>query len=123
MAKAMLTKREAQTLALICLGFDSTGAAYLMGVSKRTVDYHIANIFAKTPACKTLRLQAPENRFDLAHAWGYWGKPLDELRRIGAGMHKNEAREESKGTDTATEPGDSNVRNNRMVRGCTLCAD
>lgn len=82
---ADLTRREAQTLALICLGFDSTDAARLMGVSKRTVDFHLNNIFAKASSCKTPRQRVPENRFDLAHAWGFWGMPIDELRRIAAG--------------------------------------
>ena len=119
MAKATLTKREAQTLALICLGFDSTSAARLMGVRKRTVDFHLRNIFIKTPSYKSPQQRMPENRFELAHAWGYWGKPLDELRRLGAGrIPKNE---ESETAPTAES--DSNVRNNRMVRGCTLRAD
>ena len=118
-----LTRREAQTLALICLGYDSASAALVMGVSKRTVDFHLGNIFLKTPSYKTPRNHMAENRFDLAHAWGFWGKPLDELRRIAAGRNDVEKSKESGSEVATTESGNSNVRDSRMARGCTLRAD
>jgi len=42
-----LTKREIEVLSLIAQGHSSKEAAESLYVSKRTVDFHLANIYAK----------------------------------------------------------------------------
>lgn len=42
-----LTKREIEVLSLIAQGFSSREAAENLIVSKRTVDFHLANIYGK----------------------------------------------------------------------------
>ncbi len=42
-----LTKREIEVLSLIAQGFSSKEAAEQLFVSKRTVDFHLANIYDK----------------------------------------------------------------------------
>lgn len=42
-----LTKREVQVLSLIAQGFSSKEAAERLVVSKRTVDFHLANVYDK----------------------------------------------------------------------------
>lgn len=42
-----LSDREIEVLSLIALGHHSRGVADLLYVSKRTVDFHMANIFEK----------------------------------------------------------------------------
>lgn len=42
-----LTKREIQVLSLIAQGHSNKEAADTMAVSKRTVDFHLANIYDK----------------------------------------------------------------------------
>jgi len=42
-----LTKREVEVLTLISEGLDSKSVAELLSVDKRTVDFHLANIFGK----------------------------------------------------------------------------
>lgn len=42
-----LTKREIEVLSLIAQGFSSKAAAEHLFVSKRTVDFHLANIYGK----------------------------------------------------------------------------
>lgn len=43
-----LTEREIEVLRLICRGQTSKQVALLLGVSKRTIDHHIAHIYEKT---------------------------------------------------------------------------
>jgi len=45
--KVRLTKREVQVLSLIAQGYSSKDAADTLFVSKRTVDFHLANIYDK----------------------------------------------------------------------------
>lgn len=42
-----LTKREIEVLSLIAQGYSSKEAAEHLFVSKRTVDFHLANIYGK----------------------------------------------------------------------------
>jgi ATP/maltotriose-dependent transcriptional regulator MalT len=42
-----LTKREVEVLTLVAQGHSSKAAAEALVVSKRTVDFHLANIFQK----------------------------------------------------------------------------
>lgn len=42
-----LTKREIEVLSLIAQGYSSKEAAEQLFVSKRTVDFHLANIYGK----------------------------------------------------------------------------
>lgn len=59
------TPREIETLLHISNGNDSKTTARLMNISKRTVDYHLANIYTKLVA---------KNRVDainIARAKGY----------------------------------------------------
>jgi len=42
-----LTKREIEVLSLIAQGFSSQEAAQNLVVSKRTVDFHLANVYDK----------------------------------------------------------------------------
>jgi ATP/maltotriose-dependent transcriptional regulator MalT len=42
-----LTKREIEVLSLIAQGYSSKEAADKLVVSKRTVDFHLANIYGK----------------------------------------------------------------------------
>lgn len=51
-----LTKREVQVLSLIAQGFSSKEAADRLVVSKRTVDFHLANVYDKLQV--TNRVQA-----------------------------------------------------------------
>ena len=51
-----LTKREVQVLSLIAQGFSSKEAAERLVVSKRTVDFHLANVYDKLQV--TNRVQA-----------------------------------------------------------------
>ena len=44
-----LTKREIEVLSLIAQGCSSKEAAEALFVSKRTVDFHLANIFERRP--------------------------------------------------------------------------
>jgi DNA-binding CsgD family transcriptional regulator len=60
-----LTKRELEVLSLIAQGYTSSDAANTLFISKRTVDFHMANIFAKLKA--TNRVQAIRS----ARALGY----------------------------------------------------
>jgi len=45
--KVRLTKREIEVLSLIAQGYSSREAADTLFVSKRTVDFHLANIYDK----------------------------------------------------------------------------
>ena len=51
-----LTKREIEVLSLIAQGHSSKEAADVLFVSKRTVDFHLANIYDKLQVCN--RVQA-----------------------------------------------------------------
>lgn len=42
-----LTKREIEVLTLIAQGYSSRESAEMLYVSKRTVDFHLANIYEK----------------------------------------------------------------------------
>lgn len=44
---ARLSKREVEVLSLVALGHSSKEAAEILFVSKRTVDFHLANIYDK----------------------------------------------------------------------------
>lgn len=59
------TPRELQALKLVARGLDSKTVAKQMGISKRTVDFHLANIYTKLDAGN--RVQAINN----ARAKGY----------------------------------------------------
>jgi DNA-binding NarL/FixJ family response regulator len=54
-----LTKREVEVLTLIAQGHSSKDAAERLYVSKRTVDFHLANIYEKLQV--TNRVQAFRN--------------------------------------------------------------
>ena len=45
MSKTTLTPTQTKVLALIASGLASSDAASKLGVSKRTVDFHLANIY------------------------------------------------------------------------------
>jgi len=51
-----LTRREKEVLRLILTGLSSSVAAEEMGVCKRTIDFHLQNIYAKLDV--TNRVQA-----------------------------------------------------------------
>lgn len=59
------TPRELQALSLIASGLDSKTTAKRMRISKRTVDFHLANVYTKLDANN--RVQAINN----ARAKGY----------------------------------------------------
>lgn len=59
------TKRELEALRHIAAGHDSKTTARLMKISKRTVDFHLANLYLKLNAGN--RIQAVNN----ARAKGY----------------------------------------------------
>jgi DNA-binding NarL/FixJ family response regulator len=59
------TPRELQALSLVARGLDSKTVAARMKISKRTVDFHLANIYTKLDANN--RVQAINN----ARAKGY----------------------------------------------------
>jgi len=59
------TPRELQALTLVSRGMDSKTVAKKMGISKRTVDFHLANVYTKLDANN--RVQAINN----ARAKGY----------------------------------------------------
>lgn len=59
------TPREIETLRHISNGNDSKTTARLMGISKRTVDYHLSNIYTKL--CAGNRVLA----INIARAKGY----------------------------------------------------
>ncbi len=73
-----LTRRQWQVAAYLAMGFESGMIADALGVSKRTVDFHINAIYA--------RLQSPgcvaENRTQLYHLLGLWNCDYAELGRI-----------------------------------------
>lgn len=61
MATAKLTTREVEVLTGIASGLDSKQVADSLFISKRTVDFHLANIYAKLTTPEVLiknRLQA-----------------------------------------------------------------
>jgi len=66
-----LTKREVEVLNLIAQGFSSKQAADRLYVSKRTVDFHLANIYEKLKV--TNRMQA----FNVATNLGLILDPID----------------------------------------------
>ena len=45
-----LTTREIEVLSLISAGYASKNAAEMLNISKRTVDFHLANIYVKLNA-------------------------------------------------------------------------
>lgn len=45
-----LTSREIEILGLISQGYQSREAADILFVSKRTIDFHLANVYAKLKA-------------------------------------------------------------------------
>jgi len=59
------TRRELEALRHIAAGHDSKTTARLMKISKRTVDFHLANLYLKLGAAN--RIQAVNN----ARAKGY----------------------------------------------------
>lgn len=59
------TRRELEALRYIAAGNDSKTTARLMKISKRTVDFHLANLYLKLGAAN--RIQAVNN----ARAKGY----------------------------------------------------
>lgn len=51
-----LTRRETETLRLICAGHSSKQVADLLFVSKRTVDFHLAHIYEKLDVSNRLQV-------------------------------------------------------------------
>lgn len=69
-----LTRREIEVLSLIAEGYGSQEAADKLFVSKRTVDFHLANIYAKLQVSN--RVQA----FQAATRMGLLKSPFSEQR-------------------------------------------
>ncbi len=67
-----LTKREVEVLNLIGQGFSSKHTAERLYVSKRTVDFHLANIYEKLKV--TNRMQA----YNVATTLGFIQDPVDD---------------------------------------------
>ncbi len=59
------TPRELQVLSLVAQGYDSKSAAKKIGISKRTVDFHLSNVYVKLNVGN--RIQA----INIAKAKGY----------------------------------------------------
>lgn len=64
-SRRRLTDREIEVLALVSAGNASKNVAVMLGISKRTVDFHLANVYTKLDANN--RVQAINN----AKAKGY----------------------------------------------------
>ena len=71
-----LTKRQRQVLALLALGYEPAMIAHNLSLSKRTVDFHVAEIYNRSPRCY--------NRTHLYHAHGVWGMAPAVLESIAA---------------------------------------
>ncbi|MBW7926966.1 MAG: helix-turn-helix transcriptional regulator [Fimbriimonadaceae bacterium] len=69
-----LTRREIEVLSLIAEGYSSQEAADKLFVSKRTVDFHLANIYAKLQVSN--RVQA----FQAATRMGLPKSPFSDQR-------------------------------------------
>lgn len=64
-SRRRLTDREIEVLSLVSAGNASKNVAQMLGISKRTVDFHLANVYTKLDANN--RVQAINN----AKAKGY----------------------------------------------------
>ncbi len=78
MTTVSLTRRQWQVAACLALGFESGMIADALGVSKRTIDFHINAIYARLQA----RGCVAENRTRLYHLLGLWSCDYAELGRI-----------------------------------------
>lgn len=74
-----LTKREVEVLGLIAAGFSSKEAAERLYVSKRTVDFHLANIYDKLQVNNRVQAFRAATRLGLIPF-----EPTQALRRIEA---------------------------------------
>ena len=50
-----LTQREIEILSLIAMGYQSGEAAEILFLSKRTIDFHLSNVYTKLEARNRMR--------------------------------------------------------------------
>ena len=71
-----LTKREVEVLGLIAQGHSSQDASDLLYVSKRTVDFHLANVYAKLGVTNRVQAFRVATRLGLIPYEPTFGMPL-----------------------------------------------
>ena len=71
-----LTKREVEVLSMIAQGYSSKEAADLLYLSKRTVDFHLANVYEKLGVSNRVQAFRAATRLGLIPHEPAFGQPL-----------------------------------------------